>query len=748
MQVSGTALEFRPTAGGLAAALAAVHEHRDDVWVGWPGQAASLAGAQRSEVLHRLRSRRIVPVELTGDQVAAYYDAVCNSVLWPVLHYLIDRLPLALPEFQTYRAVNERFADAIAGEYRDGDIVWIHDYHLMLAPAMVRARIPDARIGFFLHTPFPSADVFRVLPWRRELLDGLLGATLIGFQTARDAANFGESIRLLTEYCADGCAVKADRREIRFGAYPIGIDPQRVRPAADAGAPAGERLQRTPDTKLFVGVDRLDYTKGIPRRLLAFERLLSDNPALRGRVQMLQVAVPTRGHVPCYASFRKDVEAIVAEVNARYGTGSWMPVRLVQEAVPPAGLAAIYKAADVMLVTSLRDGMNLVAKEFVSVRDDDDGVLILSELAGASEELSEALQINPYSVDDTAAAMASALEMSRDERRRRMQALRRRVTTRSVEGWVERFTADLTRPAPAPGATVADSVVSLLTEAAQEGEIALALSYEDVLIGTGSAQEPSSPDPELLEILRRLGTRAGLSVHVIAAADHDTLDRWLDGVPAVLWAEHGLWRRERDGHRWRRAEWVSTEWLDDVRELLHQFAARTPGAFVEDRGVSLTWHFRRADPVLGQCQAQTLAGLLSDGAAALGIRVTTTAGSLEVRPAGLSTGRTLQKIIEEGRDRAPLAVFAGARHDAGEALRPGDLFITVGGTAVSAALTLPDSRTARQSLAQLSRALPRAGQALAPVARSRAAARQSFGARLRAVAAAPQASPWALRIER
>jgi trehalose 6-phosphate synthase/phosphatase len=748
VQMSGTALEFQPTAGGLAAALAGVHERCDDVWVGWPGPVASLRGEQRSEVLARLRDRRIVPVELTAEQIEAYYDAVCNGVLWPVLHYLIDRLPLDLPEFQTYRAVNERFADAIASEYRPGDLVWVHDYHLMLTPAMVRARIPDARIGFFLHTPFPSPDVFRVLPWRRELLEGLLGASLIGFQTARDAANFGESIRLLTGCCADACTVTVDGREVRFAAYPIGIDPRRVRAADPASPSAGGRFPRVPGTKLLVGVDRLDYTKGIPRRLLAFERLLSQHPALHGRVQLLQVAVPTRGHVPCYASFRTEVEAIAAGVNARFRTDAWTPVRFVDEAVPPSELAAIYQAADVMLVTSLRDGMNLVAKEFISVRDDEDGVLVLSELAGASDELSDALQINPYSVDETAAAMATALEMGREERQRRMRALRRAISSRSVEGWVERFTADLTRPAPAAGSAAQESVVSLLAAASRERELSLALSYEGVLIPGGPAEEPASPDPELLEILRRLGTRAGLAVHVVSAADHDTLDRWFDGIPVVVWAEHGLWRREREGHRWRRAEWISTEWMDDVRELLRQFEARTPGAFVEEHPVSLRWHFRRADPVFGRCQAQTLAGLLGDGAGALGIRVTLAESFLEVRPSGLSRVRALQKIAEEGPAGSRLAAIAACGDDVRDALRSSDLLITVGGTTASAALTLPDSRAARQSLSQLSRALPRTGQALAPAVRTRTAARQGIAARLRTVAVPASPSPWALRIGR
>ena len=389
-------VELLPTTGGLAAALGGVHKRLDNVWVGWPGDGSSLNDSELAELDTRLRNERIVPVSLSSAELDAYYDGICNSVLWPVFHYLIDRLPVELPDFQTYRTVNERFAATVVAEHRRGDMLWIHDYHLLLAPAMIRTRIPDAQIGFFLHTPFPSADVFRVLPWHRELLDGVLGATLVGFQTRRDASNFADTIRTLTEYDVDERAITAARREIRFGPYPIGIDPLRMQSESRASL-SGPCLEPRPvneGCRLFVGVDRLDYTKGLLRRLAAFEHLLAENPELRGHVELLQIAVPSRGQVPSYISFKQDVDALVARINARFETPAWTPVRYLQRSLSPMELSALYRAADVMLVTSLRDGMNLVAKEFVASRDDDDGVLILSELAGAAEELREAVPLN------------------------------------------------------------------------------------------------------------------------------------------------------------------------------------------------------------------------------------------------------------------------------------------------------------------------------------------------------------------
>ena len=664
-------LELRPTTGGLASALAAVHQHGDNLWVGWPGDCSALDARARAELDVTLEQRRFVPIPLSGRELIDYYDGICNAALWPVMHYQLERLPLNFPPFEAYRAVNERFAEALISRHRPGDTLWIHDYHLMLVPAMVRRRLPDAQIGFFLHTPFPAGDVFRVLPWRRELLDGILGATLVGFQTAGDAANFGATLRGLMGYAVDASGVIADGRRVDFGTYPVGIDVDRLR----GGGRPTRRFART-DCRLFVGVDRLDYTKGIPLRLAAFERLLAAHQSLRGGVQLLQVAVPSREHVPAYGTLRREVEALIARVNVRFGTPTWTPIRYFPESLPPADLAALYRAADVMLVTSLRDGMNLVAKEFVSSRDDEDGVLVLSELTGAAGELQEALTVNPYSVDDLVDTMVHALEMDPEERRSRMVALRLRTSGHTVQNWADRFTSDinaattgcLNRPAAA-----AETIRASIERGLQ---VSLALPFEGVLVPDARDASRSGPDPELMHLLRELTLRSGVTVHVVTGFDHELIDEWFDRVPAVLWAEHGLWRREAGGRRWRLTQWTASEWVDDVRQLMEQFVTSTPGAFVEARATALTWHFGRADAALGQSQAQTLAALLQDAADFLGYEVTVGAGLVEVRAAGLSLHRTVQKIIEMNQSHQ--VAFVGGAGDAAairEALRAGDILV-------------------------------------------------------------------------
>ena len=446
-------VELSPAPGGLATGLRYVHDQADSLWIGWAGDLSSLPRAGRKQATRELQDRRIHPLELTRGESKAYYDGVCNSVLWPLFHYEIDRLPSALPDWAIYRAVNERFAEAIVREYRDGDAIWIHDYHLLLVPGLVRKHLPEATIGFFLHIPFPAVEVFQVAPWRREILAGMLGADLVGFHTPDYASQFEDAVRRLTAFEVAPGRVVANGRDVRVRAYPLGVDAGWFTAMASGAPVRAERdlLCRTATEWSFLGVDRLDYTKGIPRRLLAYEQLLRDNPWLRGRVSLTQVAVPSRETVPSYQRLRQEVEETVGRINGEHGTAEWTPIRYLHQSVPPQQLVALYCAADVMLVTPVRDGMNLVAKEFVASRADGDGVLVLSEFAGAACQLPEAVSVNPYAVDDMAAAMRQAIAMESGERRARMRALRARVAAEDVAWWTSSVLSDLRGSRPSAG---------------------------------------------------------------------------------------------------------------------------------------------------------------------------------------------------------------------------------------------------------------------------------------------------------
>jgi trehalose 6-phosphate synthase/phosphatase len=439
------AVMLKPACGGVATGLHRVHEQAESIWIGWLGAPLSPTEPACAALVGELRQHRLRSVPLDVPEAHSYYDGVCNGVLWPLFHYQIDRLPVDLPEWDVYRAVNARFADAIVHEYRPGDTIWIHDYHLLLVPDLVRKRLPNARIGFFLHIPFPATDVFRITPWRKEILKGLIGADVVGFHMPAYAAHFEDAVASILGLRAEPGHIAVAGRDVRIGAYPMGVDCEAFAQLASDSTVRQERdaLVGNRQAQLLVGIDRLDYTKGIPRRLLAYERLLRDRPDLHGRVRLIQVAVPSRDTVVAYQRFRKEIEEAVGRINGELGTPAWTPIHYLHHALTREQLAALYLAADVMLVTPLRDGMNLVAKEFVATRSDSDGVLVLSEFAGAAAQLPEAIQVNPYAIDDTAHAIAIALAMPPAERRIRMQALRARVKDADLGAWVVRFLDDL-----------------------------------------------------------------------------------------------------------------------------------------------------------------------------------------------------------------------------------------------------------------------------------------------------------------
>ena len=434
-------VEVRRSVGGLAAGLRVAHERPASTWVGWPGDLGRIEPAARRVIERRFSAMKIVPVSLSAREVRSYYDRLCNAVLWPICHDRLDQLPLHVRDWDVYETVNARFADTVAAQYRPGDLIWVHDYHLMRLPALLRERLPDARIGIFLHVPFPNPEIFFALSVRRWLVEGLLGADVIGFHTRRWRGHFTAALRRLLGLEMDADAtVRYENRRVALGVFPIGIDAEDFESrSTEREVTAAVLALRSPTQRLLVGIDRLDYSKGILRRLLAFERLLIKHPGWSERVQLLQVAVPTRTRVRAYRRLRRQVDALVGRINGRFATPAWTPVQYVYRRLQRVTLLALYRAADVMLVTPLRDGMNLVAKEFIAARTDEGGVLVLSEFAGAADELTEALIVNPYDADGVAEAMHRALTMDRTERRRRLSALRASVRANDARHWTDSF---------------------------------------------------------------------------------------------------------------------------------------------------------------------------------------------------------------------------------------------------------------------------------------------------------------------
>ena len=431
----------RRSVGGLATGLQGPHERSGGLWIGWPGAMDGLDDTVRADIDRQLAELRTVPLTLDAREIEIFYEHISNEVLWPICHDRVDQLPLAVDGWDVYESANARYADAVAAHYRPGDVIWVHDYHLMRVPALLRERIPDAKIGFFLHIPFPNPEIFFTLPTRQWLVEGMLGADLIGFHTRRYHGHFRAVLRRLFSIEADaGGGVAWKGRTVRVGVFPMSVDAADFARRAAAPEVIGKVAEYThPHERLLVGIDRLDYSKGIPRRLLAIERLLTAHPEWRERVRLIQVAVPSRDGVGAYRRFKREVEADVGRINGEFATPNWTPIQYIHRSVSSTTLLALYRAADVMLVTPVRDGMNLVAKEFPASRIDDDGVLVLSEFAGAAEELRDAVIVNPYDIEGTAESIHRALIMEPAERTHRMRALRATVFAHDVHRWTESF---------------------------------------------------------------------------------------------------------------------------------------------------------------------------------------------------------------------------------------------------------------------------------------------------------------------
>ena len=439
-------MSLQQSGGGLATGLRGAREKRGGVWIGWPGEVPDTQN--RPEIDRQLSEIAAIPVYLTRREQRAFYEDFSNAAIWPVFHDLIEQLPQDIVGWDTYQEVNQKFAGAILENYREGDVIWVNDYHLMLVPQLVRRALPGALIGFFLHIPFPPPEVFRVLPPRQELLAGLLGSDLIGFHTRTYANSFLAAAGPLLGVRTTSTGLRFARRNIRVGAFPMGIDSAAWQTRARSSAVAKEVLALMQDTgkrKIVLGIDRMDYTKGLPRRIHAIERLLQSDPSLADKVRFIQVAFPSRERIESYAGLRRQLNEAVGRINATFGSPRSLPVHLVQRSFSDDEVSALYSAADIMLVTPLRDGMNLVAKEYVASRLHGDGVLILSEFAGAADELKDALLVNPYNTESVVEAIKTAIDMPYDEQLGRMSRLRENVTTKDIHHWTETFLNELTR---------------------------------------------------------------------------------------------------------------------------------------------------------------------------------------------------------------------------------------------------------------------------------------------------------------
>jgi trehalose 6-phosphate synthase/phosphatase len=580
-----------PSAGGLVSALEPVLRRRGGIWVGWPGLELKRGEEIPGDGTH---DYDVQALHLSEREIAQYVHGFSNRTLWPLMHSLPARYDRK--DFETYERVNQRFANAIATCARSQDLIWIHDFHLMMVPSQLRLSMPDARLAFFLHIPFPPYDIFRLLPWDRELLRGMLDCSLIGFHVDGYAQNFLDCVerRLGSRVDRENMVVEHGDRVVQVGVFPIGIDYQAFERRALEGS-SSQAEAEAEKVRIVLGVDRLDYTKGIPERIRAFERLLELHPEHREKVVLLQIAVPSRSQVAEYRELKSEIDELVGQVNGRFATAAWSPIRYLYRSFPHDKLAAIYRDAPIALVTPLRDGMNLVAKEYVACQVNDPGVLILSRLAGAAETMREALLVNPYNMDETAEALHRAITMEEPERRARMEALRRREQRDDVNAWVQSFlsTAEEGRAAITP-LSVHD-FEAWLGPYLTRPKLALFLDYDGTL--TEICEHPSKA--VLSEPMRRAvegcAARDDTDVAIISGRRLEDVAKMVAHDGLTYAGNHGLEIRGPGIEDFAHED--LTHYQARIAELAIALEEiHVDGAWTEAKGPTLTYHYRGVPP--------------------------------------------------------------------------------------------------------------------------------------------------------
>lgn len=647
-------LKYESSAGGLATGLYSLSEGSEVVWIGWPGiPRENLNKKEREKIRKDFAKDNLVPIFLSRKEIREFYHGFCNRTIWPLFHYFTQNAEYHSDQWETYNTINERFIEPLKEVYEPGDLIWVHDYHLMLLPRMIRENVGDASIGFFLHIPFPSYEVFRLFPWREEILDGLLGADLIGFHTFDYVTHFLNSVRRIKGYEHELGILSCRGHLCKVDSYPMGIDYEKFEEGSRS--PGAEEYMKeikskVGENKIILSIDRLDYSKGILNRLDSFNRFLSENPEWMEKVTLILVAVPSREKVDHYEQLKKSLDEKVGYINGRYGRIGWAPVWYIYRFLPFDQLLALYRSADICLITPIRDGMNLMAKEYLATKDDGKGVLILSEMAGAAHELGESIIVNPNDFEEVAEAIEKALDMREQDQIAANRVMQERLRRYDIRKWGQDFFSDLSRIRDAENPILSKRLVSkerkkLLNEFLTRRKKLIILDYDGTLSEFRDRPQDAGPDEEIMEILKDLSSISDNEIVLISGRDRHTLERWFNNVDIKLCAEHGVWLK--NGKRWNLTVPMNNKWKKPIRNLLEVYTDRTPGSFVEEKEYSLVWHFRRSNPEMGSIRAKELVGDLLDLTSNTDLGIMEGNKVIEIKKVGVNKGMVVSKLVQE-----------------------------------------------------------------------------------------------------
>jgi trehalose 6-phosphate synthase/phosphatase len=709
-------IALKESDGGLVSALKSYFEREtanvfDEKW--WIGSADF--PEKRWESFSNDKKRppqdfEVAPLFLDTKLYNRYYNGFCNATLWPLFHYFPSFVEFDDDTFRAYEEVNQRFADKLIAFLKPGDVLWIHDYQLMLLPGMIRKTLPHATIGFFLHIPFPNFEIFRLMhrSWKEKIIRGLLGADLLGFHTQEYVQHFLKTVRMVAGMDHYYRSIYVDDRIVKADLFPLGIDYEKFHSASEQPAVKHQKeviFKNFGARKIIFSVDRLDYTKGVTHRLAGFERFLEQHSDWREKVVFIMVVVPSRQIISKYNQRRKLIEEQVGRVNGKYSTLTWQPIIYRYSHLSFAELSALYESADIGLITPLRDGMNLVAKEYVASQHDGRGTLILSELAGAASELGEAILVNPVDKEEMAQAIFTALTQPEETQKQNMTILQQRLQEYTVIHWVNDFLKQLLEVKELQKEQETKYVsgaarTSIATAFKAANSRHLFLDYDGTLVPFAKHPREAVPDKGLLQLLARLSADDRTQVTIISGRAYPLLEGWFRNLPINLVAEHGAAIRHPEG-TWNEQS-ADQSWKPLIRPTLDLFTQRSLGSFVEEKDHTLAWHYRNVDPELGFMRSRELLDNLYHLVRNAQLQVIDGNKVIEVRVAGVDKGVAARTLIQEHPSDFVLAIGDDKTdEDMFKALADKGITIKVGPGHTQAQYTVPSQKEVLGLLHQL-----------------------------------------------
>lgn len=689
----GENFEYHKSLGGLATGLKSYHEKADSLWIGWPGiNSNQLDENDKEEIRKKLEKEHgCLPVFLSEEEKEDYYEGFCNNTIWPLFHYFANKVEFNPYTWEAYKHVNKKFFLMVDEVMEENDQVWVHDYHFMLLPGLIRKRYPKAQIGFFLHIPFPSNELFRLMIWRKDILEGVLGSDLVGFHTYDYVRHFLSSTRRLLGLDSHLNTLHYGERNIKVDAFPMGIDCEKFnREYTDSEyLEEMEVIQDSKkDMKLILSVDRLDYSKGIPNRLKAFDAFLELHPEYVEKVKFILIVAPSREKVHSYEKLKRDIEEMVGSINGKHSTLNWVPVWFYYKPFSQKSLIAYYRNSDVLLVTPLRDGMNLVAKEYAASRGDNEGMIVISETAGAANELGEVIRVNPRDISAIASGIKRALEMPQEEKHSINEIIQQRLRRYSVEVWASDFLTNLksyenTLVLEEEVINLGQHSRKLIEEYQKADKHLILLDYDGTLVGFTSIPNQAKPDQALRKLLTEIGENNQNTLTIVSGRDRQTLEKWLGDLPLNLVASHGLWVKKR-GEDWEMTVVLEDRWKPVVHEVLQLYSDRMPGSFIEEKDYSIALHYRKCDPDLVAGKLGEIKEALLTMVQAMSLGILEGNKVLEVKDVRVNKGLAVSHLMHENAYDFILA--------AGDDITDEDLFAALPSHAYSVKVGFNSSR--------------------------------------------------------